>query len=93
MNLIEVACSSEEGHLLGFVFANRHTKSVPELDEGGVFMRLNRSFELKVQILTEVFGWEIVVVDEKEFDSLPRDKTVREKYIHDKLESNFSQNA
>jgi len=49
MNLIEVACSSDEGHLLGLVFANKHSKSVPELNEvGTVDFRVNRSFELKV---------------------------------------------
>jgi len=31
------------------------------------------------------------VVDEHEFNFLPQDKAVREKYIHDKLQSNFSE--
>ena len=35
MNLIEVTGSSEEGHLLGFMFANKHSKSVPNHNEHG----------------------------------------------------------
>jgi len=52
MNLIEVACSDKQGNLFGMVFANKHVQCVP-----GKKVKPLRSFELKVHILEQNFGW------------------------------------
>ena len=83
MNLIEVACSDKQGNLFGMVFANKHVQCVP-----GKKVKPLRSFELKVHILEQNFGWQIVTVDEKEFNNLERDKKVREAYIERLLADN-----
>jgi hypothetical protein len=50
MNLIEVACSDKKDNLFGMVFANKHVNCAPG-------RKPLRSFELKIHILEEVFGW------------------------------------
>jgi hypothetical protein len=80
MNLIEVAVSDNQGNLFGVLFANKHSRSVPGSDGK---LQDRRSFAVKVKILEQVFGWEVLVLDEKEFNSLAADKTVRQQYILD----------
>jgi hypothetical protein len=60
MNLIEIACSTADGMLFGVIFLNPHCY-VPDL--GGEEPLIRRSVELKIQILTEMFGWSLLAID------------------------------
>jgi len=55
MNLVEVAASLPDKSLIGITFLNNHCY-VPCL-AGESEPLLRRSIELKLEILTEIFGW------------------------------------
>jgi len=55
MNLVEVAASLPDKSLIGITFLNKHCY-VPCL-AGETEPLIRRSVELKLEILTEIFGW------------------------------------
>ena len=46
---------------------------------------LRRSFELKIELLTQVFGWQLLVIDEREFLGL-QETGLKEAYIRERLQ-------
>ena len=98
MNLIEVACSvkptsaSAEDDasttLLGVTFLNKHCLVVDlagssQADEQEPLLK--RTFELKLQILQDMLGWQLLVLDEAEFTKL-KSKQEKEEYIMERLQ-------
>jgi hypothetical protein len=82
MNLVEVAASLPDKSLIGITFLNKHCY-VPCL-AGESEPLLRRSIELKFEILTEIFGWQLLVVDESEFMAL-KDSEAKQKFIISKI--------
>ena len=98
MNLIEVACSvkptsaSAEDDasttLLGVTFLNKHCLVVDLAGSSQAAEQeplLKRTFELKVQILQDMLGWQLLVVDEADFAKL-KSKQEKEEYIMSRLQ-------
>lgn len=79
MNLVEVAASLPDQTLFGITFLNPHC-FLPSKE--GEEPLLRRSVEVKIEILTEVLGWQLLVIDQNEFLA-SEDK---EKFILDKIE-------
>ena len=73
MNLIEVACSFPNQEMLfGVSLMNDHCY-VPDLSSSSnevLEPLVKRSVELKIQILTELLGWNLIVLDENDFKEL-----------------------
>ena len=65
MNLVEVAASLPDKTLIGITFLHDNCY-VPCL-AGDPEPLLRRSVELKLEILTEILGWQLLVIDQKEF--------------------------
>ena len=81
MNLVDIACRGSDGSLFGVLFLNPHCY-VPDL-AGGKENYLRRSVELKIQILTEVFGWTLLAVDQADFQKMTN--ADRETYLLERL--------
>ena len=60
MNLVEISASLPDKTLFGVTFLNPSC-FVPCLSGGEPLIR--RSVELKIEILTEIFGWQLLVID------------------------------
>ena len=52
--------------------------------------QLKRSFELKIEILTELLGWNLLVVDQQEFMELKSIED-REAYISERLKLDITE--
>ena len=83
MNMVEVVACLNQDQLVGITFLNPHC-FIPG-EEG----QLKRSFELKIEILTELLGWNLLVVDQQEFMELKSIED-REAYISERLKLDIS---
>ena len=98
MNLIEVACSvkptsaspedDSEAALIGVTFLHKHCLVVDlagssQADEQEPLLK--RTFELKLRILQDMLGWQLLVVDEAEYTKL-KSKQEKEEYIMERLQ-------
>ena len=96
LNCIEVACSirspEEDGSnmAIGVTFLNKHcfvTDLKPLKDEGPTLIK--RSIELKLEVLQQILGWNLLIIDEAEYMELfnkgKEAKEEREAYIMERL--------
>ena len=71
MNLVEVAAAQSAGsdlHLFGILLMNRHCYlATPFADPSDDSQLLRRSVELKQDILSSLFGWQLLVLDEADY--------------------------
>ena len=63
INLIEVACK-EKDELFGILLMNKHCYIQSMIDNEPL---LKRSVELKHDILQQLFGWTLLIIDQQEF--------------------------
>jgi len=86
MNLVEVACSNPADEtLFGVTFLNPHCY-VPDLaaSKDDKEPLVKRSVELKLQIMTDMLGWALIVIDQDDFEKLGSQKK-REEYLIGRL--------
>ena len=96
MNIIEVACaakpkgssSEEQPSMIGVSFLNKHCLITdlagnPLTEDQEPLLK--RSYELKLEILQNLLGWQLLIVDEEEFTRLGS-KAEKEGYIMDRLQ-------
>ena len=104
LNSIEVALSvrqqsqdsTEEGlrsKAIGITLLNKHCFIADLKPLKGEPHLLRRSHELKLEILQEVLGWQLLVIDEQEYMDLfnqgKQKKEEREAYIMDRIQFDF----
>ena len=101
LNVFEIACSiqgkkegaqGEKDVALGVVFLNKHCfvhdLKPSKLEHGPTLLR--RSVEVRLQILEEILGWKLLVIDEAEYMELFKQgkskKKEREEYVLSRLQ-------
>ena len=76
LNVMEIACTvkydsdADKNMAIGVTFLNNHcfvNDLKPSKLEKGVPSLLKRSVELKLEILEEILGWNILVIDQAEY--------------------------
>jgi len=90
MNLVEVAAAapstgSEDLHLFGLLLMNRHCYlATPFADPSDDSQQLRRSVELKQDILSSLFGWQLLVLDEADYLAQPTYEE-RKRYVIERM--------
>ena len=89
MNLVEVAAaaapSTDDLHLFGLLLMNRHCYlATPFADPSEDSQQLRRSVELKQDILSGLFGWQLLVLDEADYLAQPTYEE-RKRYVIERM--------